>query len=278
MSSKRLSLYALLISIFSACSSAHIDQSSESIPDGARRIMEAYPDCVVGYERDSLIFWDGTRLIFDDKISRTVDQIHLEQDVEDIFFQEYDTTHYPPTYGYDPGRYRCAEFFDKMYGSTLDEVRSNLTKVAWCPSFGCDSLLFSKIAGAAEALERVSNELEQHPELKAWVIDAQTFNYRNIAGTSRKSPHSYGIAIDLAVAHSHYWRFSYPRADEHSQIEYQSSYNMTIVEIFERHGFIWGGRWYHFDTMHFEYRPEMFTTPEKELSETLPTKEVVSPN
>lgn len=25
----------------------------------------------------------------------------------------------------------------------------------------------------------------------------------------------------------------------------------------ERHGFIWGGRWYHYDTMHFEYRPEM---------------------
>ena len=27
--------------------------------------------------------------------------------------------------------------------------------------------------------------------------------------------------------------------------------------IFEKHGFIWGGRWYHYDTMHFEYRPEM---------------------
>ena len=27
--------------------------------------------------------------------------------------------------------------------------------------------------------------------------------------------------------------------------------------IFEKHGFIWGGRWYHYDTMHFEYRPEL---------------------
>ena len=25
----------------------------------------------------------------------------------------------------------------------------------------------------------------------------------------------------------------------------------------EKHGFIWGGRWYHYDTMHFEYRPEL---------------------
>jgi hypothetical protein len=32
---------------------------------------------------------------------------------------------------------------------------------------------------------------------------------------------------------------------------------MEIVAIFERHGFIWGGRWSHFDTMHFEYRPEL---------------------
>jgi hypothetical protein len=33
------------------------------------------------------------------------------------------------------------------------------------------------------------------------------------------------------------------------------------VEIFERHGFIWGGKWGHFDTMHFEYRPEFFDAP-----------------
>ena len=30
-----------------------------------------------------------------------------------------------------------------------------------------------------------------------------------------------------------------------------------IIAAFEKHGFIWGGRWYHYDTMHFEYRPEL---------------------
>ena len=29
---------------------------------------------------------------------------------------------------------------------------------------------------------------------------------------------------------------------------------------FETHGFIWGGKWYHYDTMHFEYRPELLMT------------------
>jgi D-alanyl-D-alanine carboxypeptidase len=31
----------------------------------------------------------------------------------------------------------------------------------------------------------------------------------------------------------------------------------AIVHVFEHNGFIWGGRWYHYDTMHFEYRPEL---------------------
>ena len=26
----------------------------------------------------------------------------------------------------------------------------------------------------------------------------------------------------------------------------------------EAEGFAWGGRWFYFDTMHFEYRPELF--------------------
>ena len=34
-------------------------------------------------------------------------------------------------------------------------------------------------------------------------------------------------------------------------------YYGVIVDVFERNGFIWGGKWYHYDTMHFEYRPEL---------------------
>ena len=37
---------------------------------------------------------------------------------------------------------------------------------------------------------------------------------------------------------------------------------MEVVEIFEKYGFIWGGKWYHYDTMHFEYRPELLVNPD----------------
>ena len=38
---------------------------------------------------------------------------------------------------------------------------------------------------------------------------------------------------------------------------YRNRIPWEIVEVFEKHGFVWGGKWYHYDTMHFEYRPEI---------------------
>jgi hypothetical protein len=40
-------------------------------------------------------------------------------------------------------------------------------------------------------------------------------------------------------------------------LPYRNAIPLEIVRIFEKHGFIWGGAWYHYDTMHFEYRPEL---------------------
>jgi hypothetical protein len=58
--------------------------------------------------------------------------------------------------------------------------------------------------------------------------------------------------VDIATGPSHYWLWERTGAGE-----YKNSIPRAIVEIFEKHGFIWGGAWYHFDTMHFEYRPEL---------------------
>ena len=76
-----------------------------------------------------------------------------------------------------------------------------------------------------------------------------TFKWRVIAGTNRLSAHSYAVAVDINVEKSRYWRWNK---------RYENLIPREIVEIFERNKFIWGGRWRHFDTMHFEYRPEFF--------------------
>ena len=74
-------------------------------------------------------------------------------------------------------------------------------------------------------------------------------------GAKRQSAHSYGMTIDIGVKYSDYWRNQ--STNENANIAYRNKYPHEIVEIFEKHGFIWGGRWYHYDTMHFEYRPEI---------------------
>ena len=59
--------------------------------------------------------------------------------------------------------------------------------------------------------------------------------------------------MDVNVACGDYWRWRRPLSTG-----YRNRLPAGIVTAFEAEEFIWGGRWYHFDTMHFEYRPEFF--------------------
>lgn len=81
------------------------------------------------------------------------------------------------------------------------------------------------------------------------------FNWRRIAGTERLSPHSYGIAIDINAQLGGYWRWTGAREGQVGS--YDNKVPWRVVETMERFGFIWGGKWHHFDGMHFEYRPEL---------------------
>ena len=95
------------------------------------------------------------------------------------------------------------------------------------------------------------------PHFHRYVDDpAGTFNWRRIKDTERLSLHSFGIAVDINVEYSNYWKWDDP-GGERLHLDYVNRIPLEIVEIFEKHGFIWGGKWYHYDTMHFEYRPEL---------------------
>ena len=80
-----------------------------------------------------------------------------------------------------------------------------------------------------------------------------TYNYRVISGTGRLSPHSFGIAIDLKSDPRDYWKWSSKEKGTSRILEYPTE----LVEAFEKNNFVWGGKWSHFDILHFEYRPEI---------------------
>ena len=79
---------------------------------------------------------------------------------------------------------------------------------------------------------------------RIWAEGATTYCYRVIKDTDRLSMHSFGIAIDLAPTKTQYWKDEAP--NETDKIGYKNTMPLSIVRIFEKHGFIWGGRWYHY--------------------------------
>ena len=166
-----------------------------------------------------------------------------------------------PEQNADPGRIRNDAFFAAMYGETETAVRQHLVSIRWAPSG--KNLQFNQVNGAAQALQAVGEEIMQHPSLAAYLTKpVGTFNYRVISGTKRRSAHAFGIAIDFTLPNGLgiYWQWSGCKANApcaYPQKLIQDPKLKQIVGIFEKHGFIWGGKWYHYDSVHFEYRPEL---------------------
>jgi hypothetical protein len=155
----------------------------------------------------------------------------------------------------DGGRVRLYPLLEETYGKTEKEIKANLVKVKFLNQI----LWFNKKNGAAEALAQTGKELEalleKNPHLSPWLSKPETFYYRKIAGTALLSSHSFGIALDIGVESSRYWRWDGVLIPENEALVFP----LSIIEIFEKHGFIWGGYWKHYDSMHFEYRPEFLT-------------------
>ena len=221
-------------------------------------LIRAYPDFLSGFDGVNLIWRDGTRT----PIGMARPVAMMAETLENASILDQLALPYPagaplsPPQD-DPGRIRDKAFFDKMYGDCrAGQAAPNLVQIVWLPKTWGRAISVTRVNGVDRRLEAVSRELDELPaqDKKFLYPIGGTYKCRPIAGTDRMSMHSWGAAIDLNPAYSNYWRWS-GSADGDSS--YRNRVPPEIVAIFERHGFIWGGRWRHFDTMHFEYRPEL---------------------
>lgn len=237
-------------------------------------LIEAYPDFLDRVDGGELVWKDGTRMIIDDGIKEKPFDAWLDApDIKDQFRVSYPLGRagLPPAPDSDPGRARHTPLFQKMYGAcAAGKEPPSLVNIAWLPSHGGQKLKVTSINGVAAKLAAVSGELDKlAPEfLKYLKPSAGTYVCRPIAGTSRTSAHGFGVAIDINADQSDYWRWSKPGSD--GAYPYKNRIPWEIVEIFEKHGFIWGGKWRHYDTMHFEYRPELIAAAKARIDKTSP--------
>ncbi len=236
-------------------------RGGQPYPGRLAGLVAAYPDALDQIVGNDLVWRDGTRMSLDDGLGvKRFDDWLARPDIKDMLAMPYPAGQpaVAPALNFDPGRARNQAFFDKLYGDCRKgEVEKNLVAVVWLPKKYGKSVAFSGRHGAAERLAAVSARLDQLPaSFDAFLLPpAGTYNCRVIAGTDRVSAHGHAIAIDIAVKHAHYWQW--PGASPAGALTYRNEIPLEIVDAFEAEGFIWGGRWSHFDTMHFEYRPEL---------------------
>ena len=226
-------------------------------------LLAAYPDKLASYTDSELIWRDGTHMPLGSAHSdRPFAELLDRADIRDQFVIPYPLASAPfraPTADEDPGRIRNDTFFLKMYGDCRrGEVKANLRPIPWLPNHGGGTVRATAINGVADQLEKVSRDLDTIPaELLRYLVPTSgIYNCRPIAQTNRLSMHAFGAAIDINARFGNYWLWS---KRPNGNVVWQNQIPQKIVEIFERHGFIWGGRWYHFDSLHFEYRPELIT-------------------
>lgn len=195
---------------------------------------------------------DGTVHIWNDGRARTVQQMMEAPVLANLFAQRYraGTIVAVTAPGHDPGRIRHQPLFTSRYGARAGDV--DLVSIV---------VLGQRLRvnrAAQPAFLRVAQRLDAlvgaNPALRPFLEGlGGTFNWRNIAGTNRLSAHAFGISLDINVQRAAYWRWQKPA----QPLSWRNQVPQAIVDAFEAEGFIWGGRWYHYDTMHFEYRPEM---------------------
>ncbi|MDR2632753.1 MAG: M15 family metallopeptidase [Treponema sp.] len=118
--------------------------------------------------------------------------------------------------------------------------------------------------GRVEA--RIQELAKNDPQIPGWIKNIQSitgWNWRNVAGSTSISFHAYGVAVDLLMkpqaGMETYWQWTAAKGIDWRSVPAEKRQNppLAVIRAFEEQGFIWGGRWPRYDTMHFEYHPEL---------------------
>ncbi|MDR0290203.1 MAG: M15 family metallopeptidase [Treponema sp.] len=114
--------------------------------------------------------------------------------------------------------------------------------------------------------ERILAAARSDSQVRSWISGINTvqgWNWRSVADIPSRSYHSYGVAVDILPkslgGKETYWLWAARNRPEWWNIPYSDRFHppIAVIRAFEANGFIWGGKWLFFDTMHFEYRPEI---------------------
>jgi len=159
----------------------------------------------------------------------------------------------------DPG------FFDELWDSRdLESSQRNQRQIRFLGMAVTVHRLIREPLARVEA--RLDEGRKTDPTLDTFLKNLSRldgYNWRVIAGTESRSNHAYGTAIDVIPKRyggkNPYWLWAPQGWDGWYRQAWSRRWSPhpALVAAFEAEGFVWGGKWLLFDTIHFEYRPEI---------------------
>ncbi|MDR1098909.1 MAG: M15 family metallopeptidase [Treponema sp.] len=163
------------------------------------------------------------------------------------------------------GKDQHRAFQAALYGGrTRREIEALLVRMEF---LGKRIVVHRDIADALKRVETSIREAAAGDRETAAFIDAAeqvgAYNWRQIRGSSRMSYHSWGLAVDILPKDTGdkgiYWLWERSRNDNWMILPLERRWTppAQVIAAFENEGFTWGGKWPLYDTMHFEYRPEL---------------------
>ncbi len=227
-------------------------------------LLRAYPDELAGFDGTNLIWRDGTRMPVDDgRHDKSLEEQLRHGSILDQLRLRYPAGAplLPPPPD-DPGRVRNRAFFDKMYG----DCKLGRWPRTWCPWSGCRRPGDTSSESPASTVSIGSWQRSRANWMNCRRRISDTFTRLAEPTRAGRSPIPGRQACTPGARRSISTRGSRITGcggDRRADVPaYVDRIPADIVAVFERHGFIWGGRWAHFDTMHFEYRPELLPSGE----------------
>ncbi len=263
------------------------DEQERAARAAVHAIADAYPERVDGYVRrngDWALSVDGTWFYWSDGRLLPDDMREYRDEFAAMRFYEYRVgEHQPPEIPEElaetlreraeegkreplwltTGRHQ--EFYESLYG--FDNAR-DADRVMQRTSFlGRTTRVHPMVVEPLEEVESdIRDAMQDSAEVVRFVDNLATvsgYYWRDIFGSISRSYHAYGIAVDLLPRRYDgfgFWRWAQQSGIEEwwsLSREQRHSVPEAVIDAFERHGFVWGGKWIGFDPVHFEYRPEV---------------------
>lgn len=157
-------------------------------------------------------------------------------------------------------------FFDFLYQSdSRAHIEEHIKRVSFLNHrANVHERMIEPLARVEKRIRALAAVDEEVSEFLNGIKSNDSYLWRVIAGTKRKSFHSLGIAVDIlpkSQGGKHiFWSWAKERhPDDWMLIPLKDRWMppRIVIKIFEDEGFIWGGKWSIYDNMHFEYHPEL---------------------